>query len=164
MTLTLKFYGKVFFFFFLNSYLSSHWQEPFHTWNHNITHIKHNLLLQNIISQGQALGLGHTHLKAQEVCQALFFLKGLFLPYLLIWYKHSWQYMNMLVCSFMQMKPHPQSDLQRKVTDIILHVRWASTSSGKLCCQATALVYFMCFCLNFMGLLLIHDKRTFSSL
>ena len=40
----------------------------------------------------------------------------------------------------MQIKQHPQSDLQGKVTDIILGLRWASTSSGKLCCQATALV------------------------
>ena len=40
----------------------------------------------------------------------------------------------------MQMKPHPSSDLQGKVTIIVLPVRWARICSGKLCCQVTALV------------------------
>ena len=41
--------------------------------------------------------------------------------------------------NFMQMKPRPQNDLQGKVTDIIVPMRWASTSSDELCCQGTAL-------------------------
>ena len=41
------------------------------------------------------------------------------------------------------MKPHPYTDLQRKVTDIILPVKWANISAIELCCQKTALVYLM---------------------
>ena len=48
--------------------------------------------------------------------------------------------MDTLGIRFMQIMPHPHSDLQDKVTDIILFVRWESIRPGKLCYRATALV------------------------
>ena len=46
-------------------------------------------------------------------------------------------------------KPHTHSKLQAKVTDLTLPMRWASTSSGELCCQVTALVVIFFTAISF---------------
>ena len=53
---------------------------------------------------------------------------------------YSWHFLDMIGWSFMQSKPHPI--VTSKVTHIISPLRWASFSSGGLCCQVTALVLY----------------------
>ena len=64
------------------------------------------------------------------------------------------------------MKPHPHSDLHGKVTGIILPVRWASTRSGELCPQETALVriYVTGTCIYILQVESISQKRTIAFL